>query len=633
MSLLIYENITTMAGKLSRSDMTGFGIFGFKLLGSVDKPLIDRTITAMVEGVNNAYLSTFKHENGETHVAVVLHQPGIAFSREIQAEVLSPKCVATLAKVVDLPALNAPKPETQNASNTTAPAGISPVETNSSPAAISAGFPDGMVNGQPQSHQGTVAGASDGVSSGVASNMVELAQPQPGPRAQQVPSVVAPGMFPPPPTIPAQAAAAQPSGIPAPFAMPTPTATPTPPAVTAPQPPAAVPIPHPQAAAPQPVVVQPVITQPVAAQASSTGVPVPAIIAPDVLVRQLVAQMPQAAPTDILMSARAQYIKHYQNYLETTFSKPVNLLKDDEWRACGFEPFKITLTNLDSILKPSADIATQTPAVPLPAAPSQITPAQEDEDMSTFSPGSYVKVIGGPLLGSKGIIQSHDTVKAIINLENGTTVCVELAQLARTRRNTEPAATPQATQAAAAVPGKPVAAAPATTTTPPTTTTPATAPAPQGSATAQTTPAKSKAPKKAPAAPGNAPAGSVTYKFKIVIRGKASGDETEYPTSAAAEAAAAKKIEALKVLLPEETPSVKLEEVQKANYSLTIIGEEPMVGDYDGLLHLADHTLRTLPVIKFASGVALEVKNKNKFLTDLAEKSGVDIKIIRAIFT
>ena len=114
-------------------------------------------------------------------------------------------------------------------------------------------------------------------------------------------------------------------------------------------------------------------------------------------------------------------------------------------------------------------------------------------------------------------------------------------------------------------------------------------------------------------------------EIHVLVAGAACG--------AAAEAAAAKKIEALKVLLPEETPSVKLEEVQKANYSLTIIGEEPMVGDYESLLHLADHTLRTMPVIKFASGVALEVKNKNKFLTDLAEKSGVDIKIIRAIFT
>ncbi len=616
MSLLIYENITTMAGKLSRSDMTGFGIFGFKLLGSVDKSLIDRTITAMVEGVNNAYLSTFKHENGETHVAVVLHQPGIAFSREIQAEVLSPKCVATLAKVVDLPALNAPKPETQNASNTGASTNSPTPAQNVGASEVPGGqnITGGVGAGQSQPNHEAASSAGNNLPGGRAANdMVQLPQPQADQSPQPIQQPVATGLFPAAPTIPAAPVQTQPTGIPAPFAMATPTAAPVAAVISQPQ-------------------VTPVAT-PVATPTVVSAVPTPVVIAPEDLVRQLVAQMPQAAPTDILMSARAQYIKHYQNYLETTFSKPVNLLKDDEWRACGFEPFKITLTNLDSILKPQADIATQTPAVPLPAAPSQITPAQEDEDMSTFSPGSYVKVIGGPLLGSKGIIQSHDTVKAIINLENGTTVCVELAQLARTRRNTEPAATPQAAQSTATVPGKPVTSAPATTTTPPAMTTPAAAPAPQGSATAQTTPAKPKAPKKAPAVTGNAPAGSVTYKFKIVIRGKASGDETEYPTAAAAEAAAAKKIEALKVLLPEETPSVKLEEVQKANYSLTIIGEEPMVGDYDGLLHLADHTLRTMPVIKFASGVALEVKNKNKFLTDLAEKSGVDIKIIRAIFT
>jgi hypothetical protein len=321
--------------------------------------------------------------------------------------------------------------------------------------------------------------------------------------------------------------------------------------------------------------------------------------------------MPDAAPTDLLMSARSQYIKHYQGYMEQACQRPVNLLRDDEWKSHGIEPFKIKLTDLDTILKPEADTAIAdaqivTEEIPTPpAAQPPTTPPIEEDDMSaTFSTGSYVKVISGALTGHKGIIQTHDNIRATVNLENGVTAQIELANLARSRR------------------GEPTTPAPLTP--PAKGTAPATAPAATTSAPA--------APKKKSAAKP-AVTGAAVYRFKIKLFGKTTSDATEYPTKEAAEAAGNQKISALKAVLPDATPNLEIEEIARAVYTLEIIGQEPIEGDYDKLLAGAVKLINTMPLPKFNNGVSLEVKNKNKFITDLAEATGVDARILRLILT
>jgi hypothetical protein len=346
------------------------------------------------------------------------------------------------------------------------------------------------------------------------------------------------------------------------------------------------------------------------------------------------------------MSARSQYIKHFQGYLEQSCQRPINLLRDEEWRAHGIEPFKIKLTDLPNLLDTAAVIApvatmplpipTPTPApipevTPTPTMVSEVTEElvgepgligmpyhpeeqEENEEMSaTFSTGSYVKVIAGDLIGNKGIIQTHDEVRAKVNLDTGVTVSVELANLARSKKTPEVA--------------KPTGAAPAATqqgVTAPATT--------AGTATAATT-ATTAAPaaKKKKPAPAQDGGSAVAYRFKIKLYGKVTSDSEEHPTEQAAVDAGNKKLAALKAVLPEAAPTIEIEKIVKAVYSLTIIGEEPIEGDYDTLLNKAVHVIKTFSLPMFNGGVELEVKNKYKFIADLAERTGVDVKVLRPL--
>ena len=354
----------------------------------------------------------------------------------------------------------------------------------------------------------------------------------------------------------------------------------------------------------------------------------PADFSPEDAVKTIIDEYRKAGKepraTEIYMQARVRYNHHWQAFVEKTAGKPSNLLRDLDWQALGVQQFKFALPDMERFLNPHVPVTPvpQTPVVPVPQppAPVQQAPAAPfpfaapqapapQPPVAPVAPQSPVpqppvapttkskdQVFGknkvkidmtvramegsGQLTGMIGELIDVQGCTATMKLDDGTALQIHIDQLGKGRRRPVGSGTETPDQPGEAAPSTDTVAAPGAAVPP---------------ATAETT--------GAPAAPG-----LFVFRYAIIVNKKDFAVSPEvFPNEAEAGAAAEKKIEALKLVLPDIHPTYGLRKVA-VQVSVLTVGDQSYT-DMDAR-KLAEATVQFVSTSTFASVLQTNLKFK-----------------------